>query len=374
MTDANNETAAESEHGVGTRANNTFGSITHRRRVINNMKKFWKSPIDQSQQSSSDSSDPQTPVQSAFSKKLSLSLTPNPATKHSAIKSPQFSPCFTGKSSRRSSFASNSPGNKSNISSEFTDAEESEAEDTSSNIMCLQLLPTESKRNLLTNWECIPPPKSPTPPTSSSDSKKEKKMKKRRPPTRSVAGTTKREEKRVPTKVSKKTTASLPPPKSPLRVTIRRKCNKRPKDLKKSKKAAATKHNHNSNNNSYVTSSPMKPTSSIIINDSKSKNKKSTESKSASPKPKSNSKSNSDNAVTKEIEDKYDDETGVLRRTTTIRTKRPDGSIATRKHKERIAPDSPKYTPKNNSKPKVLRKGTRPGSVGIRFRVRFRFR
>merc|ERR1711907_611609 len=98
---------------------------------------------------------------------------------------------------------------------------------------------------------------------------------------------------------------------------------------------AATKHNHNSNN-SYVTS-PMKPTSSIIINDSKSKNKKSTESKSASPKPKSNSKSNSgNNAITKEIEDKYDDETGVLRRTTTIRTKRPDGTIATRKHKERI--------------------------------------
>merc|ERR1711907_809583 len=66
--------------------------------------------------------------------------------------------------------------------------------------------------------------------------------------------------------------------------------------------------------------------------------------------------------VTKEIEDKYDDETGVLRRTTTIRTKRPDGTIATRKHKERIAPDSPKYTPRNN-KPKVLRKGTRSGCV-----------
>merc|ERR1711907_204811 len=120
------------------------------------MKKFWKSPIDQEQ-----SSEPQTPV-AAFSKKLSLSLTPNPSAKHAAIKTPQYSPCFTGKSSLRSSFAS-SPGNKSNVSSEFTDAEESEAEDTSSNIMCLQLLPTESKRNLLTNWECIPPPtKSPS--------------------------------------------------------------------------------------------------------------------------------------------------------------------------------------------------------------------
>merc|ERR1711907_223799 len=155
------------------------------------MKKFWKSPIDQEQ-----SSEPQTPV-AAFSKKLSLSLTPNSSAKHAAIKTPQYSPCFTGKSSRRSSFASNSPGNKSNVSSEFTDAEESEEEqDTSSNIMCLQLLPTESKRNLLTNWECIPPPKSPTP--ESSNSNKNKKIKKR-PPTRSVAGSTKREEKRVPT-------------------------------------------------------------------------------------------------------------------------------------------------------------------------------
>merc|ERR1711907_231777 len=188
------ENTEGAEHGVGTRANNTFGSITHRRRVINNMKKFWKSPIDQQQQSSSDS-DPQTPVP-AFSKKLTLSLTPNPTTKHSAIKTPQYSPCFTGKSSRRSSFAS-SPGNKSsNFSSEFTDAEESEAENDTSDIMCLQLLPTESKRNLLTNWECIPPPKSPTP--ESSNSNKNKKIKKR-PPTRSVAGSTKREEKRVPT-------------------------------------------------------------------------------------------------------------------------------------------------------------------------------
>merc|ERR1712199_98794 len=123
------------------------------------------------------------------------------------------------------------------------------------------------------------------------------------------------------------------------------------------------KHNHNNSNNSYETS-PMKPTRSIIINESKSKNKKSTESKSASPKPKSNSKSNSDNdAVTKEIEDKYDDGTGILRRTTTIRTRKPDGTIATRKHKERITPDSPKYTPRGSSKPKVLRKGTRPGSI-----------
>merc|ERR1711907_563158 len=158
------------------------------------MKKFWKSPIDQEQ-----SSEPQTPV-AAFSKKLSLSLTPNPSAKHSAIKTPQYSPCFTGKSSRRSSFTSScnaSPGNnsKSNASSEFTDAEESEEEGTS-DIMCLQLLPTESKRNLLTNWECIPPPKSPTP--ESSNSNKNKKIKKR-PPTRSVAGSTKREEKRVPT-------------------------------------------------------------------------------------------------------------------------------------------------------------------------------
>merc|ERR1711907_836031 len=290
------ENTEGAEHGVGTRSNNTFGSITHRRRVINNMKKFWKSPIDQEQHQSSDSSDPQTPV-AAFSKKLSLSLTPNPATKHSAMKSPSYSPCFTGKSSRRSSFTSScnaSPGNKSkNASSEFTDAEESEAEDTSSNIMCLQLLPTESKRNLLTNWECIPPPtKSPSSSTKDSKTNKDKKIaKKRRPPTRSVAGSTKREEKRVPTKVSTtKTATSLPPPKSPLRVTIRRKCNKRPKDLKKSKKAAAMK-SHNSNNS--CTTSPMKPTSSIIINDSKSKNKKTSESKSPKTKPnKNSSKSN----------------------------------------------------------------------------------
>merc|ERR1711907_822675 len=143
--------------------------------------------------------------------------------KHSAIKTPQYSPCFTGKSSRRSSFAS-SPGNKSsNVSSEFTDAEESEAENDTSDIMCLQLLPTESKRNLLTNWECIPPPKSPTPESSTDNSKTNKKIKsKRRPPTRSMAGSTKREEKSVRTKVSTKT-QSLPPPKSPMRVTLRRK-------------------------------------------------------------------------------------------------------------------------------------------------------
>merc|ERR1712159_513767 len=118
-------------------------------------------------------------------------------------------------------------------------------------------------------------------------------------------------------------------------------------------------------NNGNIEPSSPKPTSSIIINESKSKNKKPSTATKSPTKPNNNNspKSKPDNAVTKEIEDKYDDETGVLRRTTTIHTRKPDGTIATRKHKERITPDSPKYTPKNNSKPKVLRKGTRPGSI-----------
>lgn len=70
-------------------------------------------------------------------------------------------------------------------------------------------------------------------------------------------------------------------------------------------------------------------------------------------------------STSREVDSQYDDE-NVLRRTTVIQKKRPDGTTSSRKHREYIPPTSPKYinnhseaeqTMKNKNKNKYVRKG-----------------